>query len=99
VVIDEGSAEQAAEWGPYLIGRLERIESQYVKEVRGRGLMIGIELHRDAGGARRFCVELADRGVLCKETHDHTIRVAPPLIINQEEIDWAVEQFTDVLEG
>jgi ornithine--oxo-acid transaminase len=99
VVIDEGLAEQAAEWGPYLIGRLERIESQYVKEVRGRGLMIGIELHRDAGGARRFCVELADRGVLCKETHDHTIRVAPPLIINQEEIDWAVEQFTDVLEG
>jgi ornithine--oxo-acid transaminase len=99
VVIEEGLIERAAEWGPYLIGRLQRIESQCVKEVRGRGLLIGIELHREAGGARWFCEQLAGRGVLCKETHTHTIRVAPPLIINKEEIDWAVERFSDVLEG
>jgi ornithine--oxo-acid transaminase len=97
-VVEEGLIGRAAEWGAYLIGRLERIESQYVKEVRGRGLLIGIELHREAGGARRFCEDLAERGVLCKETHTHTIRVAPPLIINQEEIEWAVDRFADVLE-
>jgi ornithine--oxo-acid transaminase len=99
VLIDERLTERAAKWGAYLTGRLERIESQYVKEVRGRGLMIGIELYPEAGGARRFCEELAERGVLCKETHTHTIRVAPPLIINQQEIEWAVERFSDVLEG
>jgi ornithine--oxo-acid transaminase len=99
VVIEEGLIERAAERGAYLIGRLQRLESQYVKEVRGRGLMIGVELFPEAGGARRFCEELADRGVLCKETHTDTIRVAPPLIINQEEIDWALERFSDVLEG
>jgi ornithine--oxo-acid transaminase len=98
VVVEERLIERAAEWGAYLIGRLERIESRYVKEVRGRGLLIGIELHREAGGARRFCEELAERGVLCKETHTHTIRVAPPLVINQEEIGWAVDRFAEVLE-
>jgi ornithine--oxo-acid transaminase len=80
VLVDEGLFDRAAQWGAYLMGRLQRIESPYIKEVRGRGLM-------------------AKRGVLCKETHTHTIRVAPPLIINQQEIDWAVERFSIVLEG
>jgi ornithine--oxo-acid transaminase len=61
--------------------------------------MIGIELYREAGGARRFCEGLAERGVLCKETHTHIIRVAPPLTISRQEIDWAVERFSAVLDG
>lgn len=99
VLVDEGLCERASELGAYLMGRLERIESPYVKEVRGRGLMIGIELYSEAGGARQFCEKLAGRGVLCKETHMDTIRVAPPLIITREEIEWALEHLTAVLEG
>jgi ornithine--oxo-acid transaminase len=99
VMVEEGLVERAAESGAYLRGRLQRLESPYIKEVRGRGLLIGIELHHELGGARRFCEELANVGVLCKETHMHTIRVAPPLIIGQDEIDWAVERFATVLEG
>jgi ornithine--oxo-acid transaminase len=70
-----------------------------VKEVRGRGLMLAVELHPDAGGARRVCETLQDRGLLAKETHDHTIRIAPPLVIAAAQIDWVVEQFAAVLEG
>jgi ornithine--oxo-acid transaminase len=65
--------------------------------VRGKGLWIGIELHREAGGARRFCESLRDEGLLCKETHDHVIRIAPPLVIQRQEIDWAVERLARVL--
>jgi ornithine--oxo-acid transaminase len=73
------------------------INSPHVKEVRGKGLLIGVELHAQAGGARRFCEALRKHGVLAKETHTHTIRFAPPLIITREEIDWAVERVQDVL--
>ena len=68
-----------------------------MKEFRGRGLFIGIELKPEAGGARRFCEALKQRGMLCKETHDHVIRIAPPLVISQEEIDWAFDQVKAVL--
>ena len=68
-----------------------------VKEVRGRGLMIAVELHGDAGGARRVCEALRVRGLLAKETHEHTIRIAPPLIIGAAEADWIAEQFAAVL--
>ena len=68
-----------------------------VREVRGRGLMLAIELQPDRGGARRFCERLRRRGILCKETHTHTIRVAPPLVITADEVDWAVEQFAAAL--
>ena len=68
-----------------------------MKEVRGRGLMIAIELHPQAGGARRYCDALRLRGVLCKDTHDHTIRVSPPLVITRDEIDWALDQFDAAL--
>jgi len=68
-----------------------------VKEVRGRGLMIAVELHEDAGGARRVCEDLQRRGMLCKETHEHTIRIAPPLVITRAEADWAVEQMAGAL--
>jgi ornithine--oxo-acid transaminase len=97
VLRDENLAERSAELGEYLKGRLAAIDSAYVKEVRGRGLFIGMVLHKEAGGARRFCEALMDRGLLCKETHDDVIRFAPPLTITREQLDWAVDQVRDVL--
>jgi ornithine--oxo-acid transaminase len=96
VLIEEHLIERSEQLGEYFKGRLQRIESPYVKEVRGRGLFIGMELHPAAGGARRFCVKLKERGLLCKETHEHTIRFAPPLIVKKEELDWAYGHIDDV---
>jgi ornithine--oxo-acid transaminase len=89
--------ERSAVQGGYLLDSLCTIDSPYVKEIRGRGLLVGIELFPEAGGARRFCEALAKRGMLCKETHTHIIRLAPPLIIERPELDWAVEQLRGVL--
>ncbi len=97
VIIEEHMIENAAKIGDYFLSRLKEIESPYISEVRGRGLMIGVELLPDAGGARHFCEKLKDKGLLCKETHVHTIRFTPPLIINKEEIDWALERIEPVL--
>jgi len=98
VLVEENLFERSAELGTYFLGRLQRLESEYVREVRGRGLFIGIELYPQAGGARRFCEALQDRGILCKETHRHIIRFAPPLVISKGEIDWAMERIREVLE-
>jgi ornithine--oxo-acid transaminase len=97
VLVEEGMIENAAVMGEYLMGRLSRIESPHVKEVRGKGLMIGVELYEEAGGARCFCEALRAKGLLCKETHKHVIRFAPPLIIQKEDIDWAIERIEQVL--
>jgi len=97
VLVEEKMVENSAELGPYFMERLQGIRSNHIKEVRGKGLWIGIELHREAGGARRFCEALQQEGLLCKETHDHVIRIAPPLTIKREEIDWAVERLEKVL--
>jgi ornithine--oxo-acid transaminase len=97
VLVDERMIENSAELGPYFMERLRRIDSPHVKEVRGKGLWIGIELHARAGGARRFCEALLAEGLLCKETHEHVIRIAPPLIITRPEIDWAMERIERVL--
>jgi ornithine--oxo-acid transaminase len=97
VLVDEGLIENAQKMGEYLMGRLRRIESPHIKEVRGRGLLIGVELHPSAGGARRFCEALMEHGLLCKETHDHVIRFAPPLVITKADIDWALERIEPVL--
>ncbi len=97
VIVDEKLCERSAELGAYFKGRLQRIESQYIQEVRGRGLFIGIELKPEAGGARRFCEALKARGLLCKETHQHVIRLTPPLVVKKEELDWALEQIEAVL--
>lgn len=94
VIVEEGLAERSRELGAYFKGRLERIESDHIKEIRGKGLFIGVELHTKA---RRFCENLQDRGILCKETHDTVIRFAPPLIIQKEEIDWAMGHIEAVL--
>lgn len=97
VLIEEKMIENAATLGPYFMEQLARIDSPYVKEVRGKGLMIGVELYEDAGGARKFCEKLKDKGLLCKETRENVIRFAPPLVITKEEIDWALERIEAVL--
>jgi ornithine--oxo-acid transaminase len=97
VLVDEGLIANAHEQGDYLKGRLQRIESEHIREVRGRGLMIGVELQPQAGGARRFAEKLKAEGLLCKETHDHVIRFAPPLVIQRDDIDWALERIEKVL--
>ncbi|MFP3480138.1 aminotransferase class III-fold pyridoxal phosphate-dependent enzyme, partial [Burkholderia sp. SIMBA_057] len=79
--------------------QLGAIRSNVIREARGRGLMLAVELHPEAGGARRYCEALRARGVLAKDTHDHTIRIAPPLVITREQVDWALEQFDAVLTG
>jgi ornithine--oxo-acid transaminase len=97
-LVDEGMVENSARQGAYMLERLRALDSPHVVDVRGRGLWIGIELRPEAGGARRFCEALQELGVLCKETHDHVIRVAPPLVITREEVDWALERLASVLE-
>jgi ornithine--oxo-acid transaminase len=97
VLVEEGMIENAAEQGAYMKRCLEDIRSNAVKEVRGRGLMLAVELHAEAGGARRYCEALKDRGVLAKDTHEHSIRIAPPLIITRDQADWALERFARVL--
>jgi ornithine--oxo-acid transaminase len=98
VLIEEGLIENAREQGEYLLGRLSRVESEHVTEVRGRGLFAGIELKPQAGGARRFAEALKDQGILCKETHDNVLRFAPPLVIQRDDIDWAMERIEKVLQ-
>lgn len=97
VLVAEEMVENSARLGAYFLERLRALDSPHVAEVRGRGLWIGIELRPEAGGARRFCEQLQGLGVLCKETHAHVIRVAPPLVITREEIDWALERLARVL--
>lgn len=97
VLTEEGMVENAAAIGGRLMRSLASIDAAIVKEVRGRGLMIAVELHADAGGARRICEALQARGLLAKETHEHTIRIAPPLILSADQADWIAEQFAAVL--
>lgn len=99
VLVEEGMVENAAAMGTYFLAGLRHIKSSAVKNVRGCGLMIAIELHPHAGGARRYCDALRRRGVLCKDTHDHTIRISPPLVVTHDEINWALEQFEAALGG
>jgi len=97
VLVEEGMIENAATQGAYFMAGLQAIRSNAVKEVRGRGLMLAVELHPEAGGARRYCDALKDRGILAKDTHAHSIRIAPPLVITRDQVDWALERFGKVL--
>ncbi|MBC7870369.1 MAG: ornithine--oxo-acid transaminase [Chitinophagaceae bacterium] len=96
VLVEENMIENALVQGEYLLGRLKRLESEHIHEVRGRGLLIGVELKQSAGGARRFCEALKEEGLLSKETHDNVVRFAPPLIIQREDIDWAMDRIEKV---
>ena len=97
VLMDEGLIENAAQQGTYLMHRLKCIESPHIAEVRGRRLLVGLELKPSAGGARRFAESLLQEGLLCKETHGNIIRFAPPLVITRDDLDWALERIEKVL--
>jgi ornithine--oxo-acid transaminase len=96
VLVDENLVERSAETGAYFLSRLQTLRSPDLKEVRGKGLWIGIELHSPA---RPYCEALKNEGILCKETHDRVLRIAPPLSIGREEIDWAFDRIRKVIEG
>jgi ornithine--oxo-acid transaminase len=96
VIVEEKLCERSAELGPYFMRKLAELRSPLVRELRGKGLWIGLELNQPA---RPFCERLMKLGMLCKETHERVIRIAPPLVISREEIDWAVERFAQVLAG
>ena len=97
VIREEKLAERSQQLGEYFTEQLSEIPSPHVKEVRGRGLLIGVELKPEAKGARRFCEALQKKGILAKETHDNVIRFAPPLVIDKETIDWALPSIREVL--
>jgi ornithine--oxo-acid transaminase len=97
VIRDEKLVERAAQMGEYFVEQLSEISSPHVKEVRGKGLLIGVELKPEAKGARRFCEALKQKGILAKETHDNVIRFAPPLVIDKATIDWALPSIREVL--
>jgi ornithine--oxo-acid transaminase len=97
VLVEEGMIDNAARMGDYLLELLGGLRNNLIKEVRGRGLMIAVEFHHEAGGARHYCEALKDVGILSKETHVNTIRFAPPLIITREQVDWAFERIAPVL--
>jgi ornithine--oxo-acid transaminase len=94
VIVEENLAQKSLEMGEYFLGRLKELKNPVIKEVRGRGLLVGIELTEKA---RPYCERLKEEGLLCKETHENVIRFAPPLIITKEELDWALERIEKVL--
>jgi ornithine--oxo-acid transaminase len=97
VLVEEGMIENAAVQGVRLLDGLKRIRTNTIREVRGRGLMLAIELHPEAGDARRYCEALQAQGILAKDTHGHTIRIAPPLVISSDQVDWALERIEAAL--
>lgn len=97
VLVEEGLIDNAAELGRYFLSELQGIGSDRIKDVRGRGLMIAVEFHPAAGGARRYSEALQAKGILAKETHEHTLRFAPPLVVTREQIDWALERINQVV--
>jgi ornithine--oxo-acid transaminase len=96
VLVEERLVQRSAELGEYFMDKLRSIQSRHIQEVRGRGLWIGLQLKPDAGGARKFCEALQQKGLLCKDTHVDTIRFAPPLVIERHELDWAYRQVAEV---
>lgn len=96
VLKEEKMLENSVEMGAYFMNRLKSLKSPLIKEIRGRGLMIGMELVPEAGGARKYCQALKEKGILCKDTHENTIRITPSLTITKEDIDWAIVQIDSV---
>jgi len=97
VLVEEHMIENAAAMGDYFLTNLSSIRAPHIKQVRGRGLMLAVELMPDAGGARKYCEKLMSMGLLCKETHQDTIRFAPPLVVSRDEIDWALDRIESAL--
>ncbi len=99
VIVDEKLPERARELGDWFMGQLRAIGSPHVQEVRGRGLMIGVVIKRESGPARPFCEGLMERGILAKETHEQVVRFAPPLVVEQADLEWALGHTAEVLQG
>ncbi|NVB41320.1 ornithine--oxo-acid transaminase [Pseudenhygromyxa sp. WMMC2535] len=99
VLVDEQLISRSAELGAWMRDELEALRSPHIKALRAIGLWYGIELHPEAGGARRFCEALQREGILCKETHTHTIRLAPPLVVEKADLEWALARLRAVLGG
>ncbi|MCC6783774.1 MAG: ornithine--oxo-acid transaminase [Planctomycetes bacterium] len=99
VILDEDLCARSLELGAWFLDELRRTPSALIEELRGAGLWFGIQLKPQAGGARRYCERLKERGLLCKETHTHTIRVAPPLVTERSDLEWALAQLREVLAG
>ena len=97
VLVEEGMIENAAKMGDLFLNGLRQIANPLIKDIRGKGLMLAIEFYSEAGGARQYCLKLKEMGLLCKETHDNTIRFAPPLVITQAEVEWALEKIAAVV--
>lgn len=97
VLVEEGMIENAARQGARFLEGLKDIRANTIREVRGRGLMLAVELHPEAGRARRYCEALQGKGILAKDTHEHTIRIAPPLVITSDQVDWALERLAATL--
>src|SRR5271163_3879397 len=97
VLVEEGMIENAAAQGERFLAGLNSIRANTIREVRGKGLMLAVELHPEAGDARRYCEALKKRGILAKDTHGHTIRIAPPLVIMGDQVDWALERIEATL--
>lgn len=97
VILDEGLVENSYKMGEYLRTRLAETGSPHVAEIRGKGLLVGVRIRAESGPARPFCEKLMELGLLCKETHVTIIRLAPPLTITKEELDWALERVAKVL--
>lgn len=97
VLVEEGMIENAARQGARFLEGLKDIRANTIREVRGRGLMLAVELHPEAGRARRYCEALQGKGILAKDTHERTIRIAPPLVITGDQVDWALERFATTL--
>ncbi len=97
VLVEEGMIENSAKMGEIFSGKLKAIKNPLIKEVRGRGLMIALEFLPEAGGARQYCEKLKEEGILCKETHENVIRFAPPLVITEEEVEWATGLISKVV--
>ncbi len=97
VLVDENLVSRSAELGDYFMDRLRAMNSPLVKEVRGKGLLIGMEMNESAGKARPYCEKLMDAGLLCKETHESVVRFAPPLVITKDEIDWAMGKIEEIV--
>ena len=96
VLVEEDLVANAAAMGAYFLAELRNLAAPQIREIRGRGLMLGIELKPEAGGARTYCQKLMDEGLLCKETHEHIVRIAPPLVIRKDDIDWALEKIAKI---
>ncbi|WP_439401006.1 ornithine--oxo-acid transaminase [Bradyrhizobium sp. DASA03068] len=97
VLVEEGMIDNAARQGARFLNGLKDIRANTIREIRGRGLMLAVELHPEAGRARRYCEALQAKGILAKDTHEHTIRIAPPLVITSDQVDWALERLATTL--